>query len=239
MKTLTIKLTAPLQSYGDTATFNYRTSYAYPSKSAVLGMVAAALGYRRDDKRISQLNTLAFAVRIDQPGESLTDFQAVHYKKNTAKVTYRDYLQDAVFIAALGSEDDQRIEDIQTALQHPVFQLFLGRRANAPAGPLEINIFNEEPVEVLKKLPWQAADWYQAKHHQEELFNTVISADANLMPGKATRMSKDLIGSWDQNDRFHKYRAVATENVALKNPEFKDTQIPSSPTAFDVWHGIK
>ncbi|WP_143441692.1 CRISPR-associated protein Cas5, partial [Lactobacillus helveticus] len=47
MKTATIRLTAPLQSYGNQASFNQRTSDNYPSKSAVIGIIAAALGYRR------------------------------------------------------------------------------------------------------------------------------------------------------------------------------------------------
>ena len=56
MKTLTIKLTAPLQSYGNEATFERRTTSYYPTKSAVIGMIAAALGYRRTDERILKLN---------------------------------------------------------------------------------------------------------------------------------------------------------------------------------------
>ena len=35
MKTLVIRLTAPLQSYGNEATFNRRTSNYYPSKSDI------------------------------------------------------------------------------------------------------------------------------------------------------------------------------------------------------------
>lgn len=81
MKTLVIRLTAPLQSYGNEATFNRRTSNYYPSKSAVIGMIAAALGYRRDDSRINNLNNLKLAVRIDQPGKFMTDFQVVEYQK--------------------------------------------------------------------------------------------------------------------------------------------------------------
>ena len=61
MKTLTIKLTAPLQSYGNEATFERRTTNDYPTKSAVIGMVAAALGYRRADARIASLNELQLA----------------------------------------------------------------------------------------------------------------------------------------------------------------------------------
>ena len=77
MKTLTIKLTAPLQAYGNEASFERRTSWPGPSKSAIIGMIAAALGLRRDSEQIGELNSLAFAVRIDQPGKIMTDFHTV------------------------------------------------------------------------------------------------------------------------------------------------------------------
>ncbi len=47
MKTLTIRLIAPLQSYGNQATFERRTSDDHPSKSAIIGMIAAAMGYKK------------------------------------------------------------------------------------------------------------------------------------------------------------------------------------------------
>ena len=52
MKTLTIKLKAPLQAYGNEATFGRRTTNPYPTKSAVIGMISASLGYGRNDKRV-------------------------------------------------------------------------------------------------------------------------------------------------------------------------------------------
>lgn len=51
MKTLTIKLKAPLQAYGNEATFERRTTNPYPTKSAVIGMISASLGYDRNDKK--------------------------------------------------------------------------------------------------------------------------------------------------------------------------------------------
>ena len=158
MKILTIRLTAPLQSYGDEATFERRTSGDYPSKSAVIGMIAAALGYSREDSRISKLNELKFAVRVDQPGRSLTDFHTVEWKKDVRKITYRDYIQDAVFVVAIGSGDGQQINEIHDALRHPHYQLFLGRRANVPAGVLLMEEFDDEsPVTTLEKLGWQVS----------------------------------------------------------------------------------
>ena len=56
MKVLTIRLTAPLQSYGDIATFNYRTTGLHTSKRAMIGMIADVFGDRRDDGRVKKLN---------------------------------------------------------------------------------------------------------------------------------------------------------------------------------------
>lgn len=213
MKTLTIKLTAPLQSYGNEATFERRTTNTFPTKSAVIGMVAAALGYRRTDRRILALNDLNFAVRIDQAGRGLTDYQTVEWKQDTRKITYRDYIQDAVFVVALGSDDDSLMDEIKVALKHPKFQLFLGRRANAPAGVLRLHEFSEtSPVAALRQLSWQAAPWYQRKSRSSSL---EIMADAQLIGDKPSAMVKDRVQSFDQRDRRYGFRAIARTTVAL------------------------
>ncbi|AVK64116.1 type I-E CRISPR-associated protein Cas5/CasD [Lactobacillus sp. CBA3606] len=213
MKTLTIKLTAPLQSYGNEASFSRRTTTHYPTKSAVIGMVAAALGYRRSDQRILALNDLSFAVRIDQVAKILTDYQTVEWKKDTRKITYRDYLQDAVFMVALGSQQDQLIDEIQDALRHPHFQLFLGRRSNAPAGVLQLQVFTETtPLAVLEQIAWQAAPWYQKKNQVRTLD---IVADANLVPTAQGAMIKDQVESFDQRNRRYGFRAIAKTSVSL------------------------
>lgn len=93
MDVLTIRVSAPLQSYGNQATFNRRTTNYYPTKSAVIGLVAASLGLRREDDHIQRLNQLEYAVRIDQVGLMMTDFQTVETdpQKETRKITYREY----------------------------------------------------------------------------------------------------------------------------------------------------
>ena len=224
MKTLIIRLTAPLQSYGNEATFNRRTSYHYPSKSAVLGMVAAALGYRRDDSRIVDLNKLLMAVRIDQNGQTLTDFQIIEYDQKSQKrsLSYRDYLQDAVFLVALAGNDDQ-IDLIQEALHHPKFQLFLGRRSNAPAGVFQTKVIKDQsPVDVLKTYDWQASEWYQ-KRWKRENYSAEIIADANLLSDTRSELVRDNIGSFSQIHRYHSYRAVSTVHTELKNPFYEGT----------------
>ena len=226
MKTVTIKLTAPLQSYGNEANFDRRTSYDYPSKSAVIGLVAAALGYSRRDSRIKGLNQLAYAVRVDQPAKPMTDFQIVEWKRNRRKLTYRDYLQDAVFMVALGSEDDAFIDQIDWAIRHPHFQLALGRRANVPAGPIITSIWLEDnPVQVLRNISWQASQFYMRKTRQSTFVAELI-ADAWLLPDDPSSMVKDTVVSFDQRHRQYAFRPVAVERVSLDNPYFtaKDTE---------------
>lgn len=221
MKTLTIRLTAPLQSYGNEATFDRRTSSDYPTKSAVIGMIAAALGYSRNDKRIQELNKLQFAVRIDQSGKILTDFQTVEWKPNTRKITYREYLQDAVFVVAIGG-DTSDIDRIKYALTHPCYALFLGRRSNAPAGVLKIAEFpDQDPVSALKTLPWQASNWYQRRHSVDELVKIQLIADANLLSTSKTSLINDHVLSFDSKARQYKSHLIATTWVKLHNPLFK------------------
>ncbi|MBW4802939.1 type I-E CRISPR-associated protein Cas5/CasD [Loigolactobacillus coryniformis] len=206
MRTLTIKLTAPLQAYGNDAHFARRTTNDYPTKSAVIGMIAAALGYKRTDSRIIPLNKLSFATRIDQPGQMLNEFQTVEWKKDTRKLTYREYLQDAVFVVAIGGEVDQ-ISAIQYALMHPRFSLFLGRRSNPPAGVLRCKFFDDmDPVTALQQLPWQAATWFQRQEHNYE---ATIIADATLLPGHRSWMVRDHVLSFDQRSRQYSFREIS------------------------------
>lgn len=69
MKTILLKLTGPMQSWGTSSRFETRMSDYYPSKSGVIGIIAASLGYNRDeDEKIQKLNDLDFAIRVDQEG---------------------------------------------------------------------------------------------------------------------------------------------------------------------------
>lgn len=240
MKTATIRLTAPLQSYGNQADFNQRTTNYYPTKSAIIGMIAAALGYQRDNSRIEELNKVLVAVRIEQPGKVMNEFQTVEYHKSPTKtarkLTYRQFLQDAVFVVAIGSDDDQAIDKIVEALKHPKFQLYLGRRSNPPAGPLKIDEFQDKnPVQVLEKLDWQASKWYQ-KRFPRNKFATRIIADAVLIPGDQVIFTKDKVGSFDQKDRYHKYRAAVEKEVRLENPEYE--QMQNLHNNLDYWSAI-
>ncbi|QAS70543.1 type I-E CRISPR-associated protein Cas5/CasD [Oenococcus sicerae] len=233
MKTITIKLAGPLQSYGDEAHFSRRTTSDYPSKSAVIGFIAAAFGYRRDDERIAALNSLSFAVRIDQPGIKMTEFQTVEWKKDTRKLTYRDLLQDAIFIVALGSDENSLISKIKNALHHPQFQLYLGRRSNVPAGILKIEEFSDvDPVAALHQLDWQASDWYKKRHRRVETFNAEIFADSDLLSGKYSQLTKDEVESYSQEDRRFRFRSVSHGTIGLPNVFYQEKHFETNHDIF-------
>ena len=96
MSTLLLRLAGPMQSWGVESKFEVRRSGTEPSKSAVIGLIAAAMGRRRDSS-LDDLNQLMFGVRVDQPGVIQRDFQMVKNEK-TSYLTYRYYLADAVFL---------------------------------------------------------------------------------------------------------------------------------------------
>ena len=113
MATLLLRLAAPLQSWGSDSKFETRKTDREPTKSGVVGLLAAALGLRRDDTEgLARLNGLRFAVRADQEGSLLVDFHTAK-SRDTSYVTYRHYLQDAVFLAGLESEDEALLRELE------------------------------------------------------------------------------------------------------------------------------
>ena len=155
MATLLLRLAAPLQSWGSDSKFETRKTDREPTKSGVVGLLAAALGLRRDDTEgLARLNGLRFAVRADQEGSLLVDFHTAK-SRDTSYVTYRHYLQDAVFLAGLESGDKALLRELEAALRHPVYPLYLGRRSCPPTLPLCLGIRQGSLLDVLRTEPMQ------------------------------------------------------------------------------------
>ena len=138
MSTLLLRLAAPLQAWGIDSKFEVRRTNREPSKSGVIGLLAAALGLRRDAD-LSELSALRFGVRVDRNGEVIKDFHMAKAEK-TSYLTYRYYLSDAIFLVGLESEDRSFLEKIERALRNPCFPLFLGRRSCPPTLPLVLGV---------------------------------------------------------------------------------------------------
>jgi CRISPR system Cascade subunit CasD len=208
MSTLLLRFAAPLQAWGSESKFNIRSTQREPTKSAVIGLLAAALGILREDAQaLEPLHQLRFGVRIDQPGQLLHDFHTAH-KPGDANpfVTHRYYLADAVFLVALEGADDA-LEPYAHALRHPVFPLFFGRRSCPPEGRLVLDISKQPLERALQETPWQASEFYQKrdrKKHDEAL--TIVRDAAASEPGAFLR--RDLPLSFSQRQRQYAFRNV-------------------------------
>lgn len=228
MKTILLKFSGPLQSWGTDSHFEIRHTDFYPSKSAVLGLIAASLGWRREEERIETLNRFRFAVRVDQPGTMLKDYHTAHkpevkrggilaYK---TYVTTRYYLQDAVFVAALGAEDAQDAEEIAAALRSPYFQPYMGRRALPLPIDFLLGIVEGDPVSALYNLPWQAAGWYQAKEKQRSSGRKRLSVFAeNETSGSIARTRRDHVLSLAASGRRYLTRMEYETVYEIEIPE--------------------
>lgn len=80
MAVLLLRLAAPLQAWGSSSKFIVHSTEREPTKSGVIGMIAAALGIQRNDdpQKLVPLTTLRFGVRADKEGVLLKDFHMVH-----------------------------------------------------------------------------------------------------------------------------------------------------------------
>ena len=174
MKTILLKFTGPLQSYGTSSHFETRYTDYYPSKSAVIGLLAACLGYRRDEaENLRELSKLKFAVRIDQDGTLLRDYHIArsYNEKGVESKTYvtnRYYLEDALFVVAISGKDEL-VDILIKAIKSPYFQPFMGRRSL----PVPVDFFlgecAEDILDSLRNLPWQAAPWYKKRKEKKVL----------------------------------------------------------------------
>lgn len=167
-----LRLTGPLQSWGERSHFNERDTARFPTRSGVIGLLASALGRRRGDS-IDDLARLAITIRTDRPGVLLRDLHTVggglpakatvttaEGKKRSGDtatlLTHRTYIADAAFTLALtNSHGTTLLTQAATALAHPHWPPYLGRRSCPPEGPVLLGYFNDA-VHHLIHLPLAA-----------------------------------------------------------------------------------
>lgn len=220
LKTLLLKFAGPLQSWGTDSKFETRYTDFYPSKSAVIGMIAASYGYGRDeDEKIKKLNDLDFAVRVDQRGNLLRDYQiATAYKPDGRfernYVTNRYYLEDAIFVVAIGGEDDF-IDKIELSLKNPYFQTFFGKRSNPINPDFILDKTNQGVVESLANLSWQAGNWYKKEYKNKSMVELEVYIDADLIKESVSKFRKDRVESFSQKHRQFRYRGEKRYVVTL------------------------
>lgn len=171
---LAFRLYGPMAAWGDIAVGEERPTFSHPTKSAVLGLVAAALGVTRDEdaRHRALAEEYAMAVLVDAPGALLRDFHTVQTPPQTVLrgqnwvqtrqdelacgrevlstiVSWRDYLCDAlatVFLWPSGRGSAPSPHEIREALEQPAFVLYLGRKSCPLAIPVQAQVVEAETI---------------------------------------------------------------------------------------------
>jgi CRISPR system Cascade subunit CasD len=162
---LALWLDGPMQSWGSASRFTRRTTELYPTKSGIVGLLAAAMGVDKLQPnecqtiaRLSRLHCTVIAMPRTRQGQPLPvlrleDFHTIGGGYDADKewqfmprsadnktlknpvVSYRHYLLDARF-GALLEGDAALIEQAAAALRNPTWGVWLGRKCCLPASPV-------------------------------------------------------------------------------------------------------
>lgn len=157
---LLLRLYGPMASWGEIAVGESRHSAVHPSKSALLGLLGAALGITRDDDagQAALFAGYRFGIKLVSVGTPLRDYHTVQSAEQQRKVVYRTRrheLADKSRVGTLLSSREYRCDSIAVvavealpgapcdlptlaeALKRPVFPLYLGRKSCPLALPLQ------------------------------------------------------------------------------------------------------
>ena len=209
MPTMLLRLAGPLQSWGVESKFETRRTQSYPTKSGVIGLLAAALGYPRDAP-LDRLNTLNFGVRVEQEGELLSDYHIARGEKDY--ITKRLYLADAIFLVGLESENLGFLHELERAIKNPAFPLFLGRRSCVPTMPIFLGIRDTSLLDALRNEKWLVSEWRQKKSPPRKLRIIVDSEVPN-----PSSLVRDLPISFSKDHREFGLRSVRQEYLDIQD----------------------
>lgn len=168
---LVFTLCAGMAAMGEFAGHERRSTLTWPGRSAILGLLAAALGIRRDDDlEFAKLEALQIAVGVVDDGLPLRDFHTVQTVPTPqvkcpdsrpaallaagrdgayTHITLRDYRVGVLYTVALWGDSLDRFVE---ALTHPIFTLYLGRKScPLSAPPMPKIITSGDPVTALRQ----------------------------------------------------------------------------------------
>jgi len=198
-----IRLAGPLQSWGEHSGFSDRDTRRFPTRSGIIGILAAAEGTGRGQP-LDRYDPLTLTIRVDRPGSLLRDFHTAGggvprersiptsegKRREQGKgivVTRRWYLSDAVFTVAVEGPATLTGE-ITTALRAPHWQPYLGRRSCPPDQPLLLRSSLDDPVgELTGSVPLPGrrtadSDRITVELITEKPYNGAALAEVNDIP---------------------------------------------------------
>lgn len=158
MKTLILK-TEGMSAYGLQTFDVHRRANHFPTRSAIMGMLGAAMGITRENynELYALSKQLKIAVQVNYSGEKMVDYHTVqHFRspqgqiQKIVKPTYREYWCDSEHTFAI-SADKQVIATLADKVKSPEFTLFQGRKSCPLTRPLfEAVSDDDNPANALK-----------------------------------------------------------------------------------------
>jgi len=159
MKTLILK-TEGLSAYGLQTFDIHRRVNHFPTRSAIIGLLAAALGItRKEHNKLYELSeSVITAVQVNDAGEKMMDYHTVqNFRSPTGKIqhgtkpTFREYWCDSEHTFAI-STNDELAKKLCEAVQSPIFTMFQGRKCCPLTRPIfEGFLIADNPAIALKK----------------------------------------------------------------------------------------
>lgn len=159
-QTLILK-TEGLSAYGLQTFDVHRRVNHFPTRSAVLGLLGAAMGITRArHEELYQLSqNIKVAVQVNQCGEKIVDYHTVQGFRspqgkiqNGTKPTYREYWCDSEYTFAI-TASSVLIDQLEAKVKSPEFSVFQGRKSCPLTRPLyELTTDANNPANALKTL---------------------------------------------------------------------------------------
>lgn len=144
---------APLQSWDVGSRHSRRGTLPAPTRSGIIGIIAAAMRIDKNDLEEPLLLSRFQALRMEafslSPHKILSDYhiaqecgQADGGVKKHAVITHRSYLMEARFLICLSCPDSTLLKEIEEALMNPAWGGWLGRKSCVPASPIYLGRFS-------------------------------------------------------------------------------------------------
>lgn len=205
MPTLLLRMRAPMISWGDHSRFTIRDTRREPTKSAVIGLLCAALGRPRWEP-IHDLASLKMGVRVNQEGLVQSDYHTVldSIKSSGGKgdtvISHRYYIADADYLVGLEG-GSTKLEELDAALQFPTWQLYFGRKSFVPSCPVHIGIADLPLKVALVQHPYEARN--RRKSPEELRYVLEVADSLDVRQDVPLDWQQRLFGSRCVETQFH------------------------------------
>ncbi|NKN38469.1 type I-E CRISPR-associated protein Cas5/CasD [Agrobacterium sp. a22-2] len=239
---LVICLRAPLASFGDNAGNAERDTSDLPTRSALIGLAAAALGIEREDGpgQTRLARELVTAAGLYERGHPLADFhtfqslnqagkgaatraealsKTAHLETSISRRHYRaDGLWQAAYRLSGNADDGVTLETLRQAFEAPRFALYLGRKSCPLSHPLAPRILAADTVVSAFRAQFEAVSQTAARRGTRL---QVVSVEQEN-DGPASNRSRVHTRHDDPRDRSKRW-------TFGDRPEWRFTIAPDNP----------